>query len=222
MPQTEANATRLWDLPTRLFHWLLVSLVLAAWLTARYGAMAWHMRCGAMLLSLAAFRLAWGVFGSTTARFASFVRGPRALAAYLRALWRGAPPHVAGHNPAGGLMVLALLALLCAQVATGLAANDDLHANGPLALVIGKIWSDRMTRLHSLIFDLLAACAWAHVVAIGYYGLVLRDNLVRPMLTGRRDGLPPPQPPLRFVHPAWALLAWAAALAGAMLLFRGR
>jgi cytochrome b len=221
MSQTDPDATRLWDLPTRLFHWLLVTLVLAAWLTARYGLMAWHMRCGAVLLSLVGFRIAWGTFGSTTARFAGFVRGPRALLEYLRALWRGAPPHVAGHNPAGGLMVVALLLLLCAQLATGLCANDDLHANGPFALAIGKIWSDRLTRLHSQLFDVLAACAWAHVVAIGYYGLVLRDNLVLPMLGGRRAGLAAQDPPLRFVHPAWALLCWAAALLGAMFLFRG-
>ena len=220
MSQTDPQAMRLWDLPTRLFHWLLVALVLAAWLTARFGYVAWHMRCGAVLLSLAGFRIAWGLVGSTTARFASFVRGPRALLDYLAELRRGTPPHVAGHNPAGGLMVVVLLGLLCAQLATGLAANDDLHANGPLALTIGKAWSDRLTRLHSQLFDVLAACAWAHVVAIGYYALVLRDNLVRPMLGGRRAGLAPPEPPLRFVHPAWALLCWLVAFAGVALLFR--
>ena len=189
---------RVWDAPTRLFHWLLVGLIAAAWWTAEEGLLTWHYRIGFTILILLVFRLIWGLIGSSTARFSGFVRGPRAIAAYLR----GERPHEAGHNPLGALSVLALLGLTAAVTGLGLFAGDeDGIEPGPLAYRISVEASDVAHELHELGFNLLLVLIALHVAAIAYYGLFKRDNLLGPMLSGSRE-MPEGTEPMR-PAPAW-------------------
>ncbi|WIM06855.1 MAG: cytochrome b/b6 domain-containing protein [Candidatus Nitricoxidivorans perseverans] len=175
---------RVWDLPVRLFHWLLVALVAGAFIAAKIGgnAMAWHGRIGLAILGLLVFRIVWGFTGSTYARFRQFVRGPAAVRAYLRGEWHGA-----GHNPLGALSVLAMLCLLCAQAATGLFANDDVAFQGYLYPLAGADISAKITGIHKLLEKALILLVLTHVGAIAFYARVKGDNLVKPMLTGWKE-----------------------------------
>lgn len=175
---------KLWDLPTRLFHWLLVILIIAAVVTAKIGgnAMDWHGRIGIMILGLITFRLTWGFIGSYHARFISFWPTPSSVRAYLRGDWHGT-----GHNPLGALSVVALLVLICVQVLTGLFGNDDIAFNGPLLGLIGKELSDQLTGLHKLSINVLIALIFLHLGAIAFYTFLKKDNLVRPMITGWKE-----------------------------------
>ena len=176
-----------WDLPTRLFHWLLALAIPAALASGLAGGewMQWHGRLGLFILGLVTFRLTWGFVGSRHARFASFVRGPAAIGAYLRGEWRG---H--GHNPLGALSVLAMLALIALQIGSGLFANDDIAFRGPLADLAGDDWSARLTSLHALTQWGLIGVVVLHAVAIIYYVRVRRERLVRPMLSGFKEVVP--------------------------------
>jgi len=174
-----------WDLPTRLFHWLLVIAVGGAWLSGETGGnwLVWHARIGFLIVGLVVFRLVWGFAGSTYARFATFVRGPQSIKAYLAGHWHGL-----GHNPLGALSVLALLGLAALQVGTGLFAfNDDTGFSGPFYDLVGKVAGDTATSLHHKIINLLIILAGLHVVAIAYYARVKKDNLVIPMITGHKE-----------------------------------
>jgi cytochrome b len=189
---------RVWDRPTRLFHWLLVALIAAAWWTAEEELLTWHYRIGFIILILILFRLIWGLIGSSTARFSGFVKGPRAIAAYLR----GERPHEVGHNPLGALSVLALLGLTAAVTGLGLFASDeDGIEPGPLAYRVSVEASDVAQELHELGFNLLLVLVALHVAAIAYYGLFKRDNLLAPMLSGSRE-MPEGTAPMR-PAPAW-------------------
>ena len=175
---------KLWDLPTRIFHWSLAALVAAAIVSANMGgnAMEWHGKVGQTILGLIAFRIAWGVIGSTYARFTSFFPTPTSVLAYLRDQWRGV-----GHNPLGAFSVFGLLALLALQVGTGLFANDDIAFNGPLFNLITKDLSDRLTGIHKLSSKALIALIILHLGAIMFYAHIKKDNLVTPMITGWKD-----------------------------------
>jgi cytochrome b len=175
---------RLWDLPTRLFHWTLVFLVVAAFTSVQIGgnAMPWHGRFGLAILGLLAFRFIWGIVGSTYARFSSFFPTPTSVRAYLNGRWQGV-----GHNPLGSFSVFGLLALLALQVGTGLFGNDDIAFNGPLYTLVGKDRSDWLTGAHKLASNLLIALIILHISAIVFYARVKKDNLVKPMLTGWKD-----------------------------------
>lgn len=175
---------RLWDLPTRLFHWLLAFLIVAAIVTGKIGgnAMVWHGRIGLAILGLVAFRVAWGLVGSTYARFASFLPTPSSIAAYVRGQWRGL-----GHNPLGALSVLGLLAMIALQVGTGLFTNDDIAFRGPLFSLVDKSFSDALTSLHRLSINGLIVLIVLHLCAIAFYAHVKKDNLVKPMITGWKD-----------------------------------
>ena len=179
-----ATRLRVWDLPTRLFHWLLAASVSAAVVTGKVGGnlMEWHGRIGLLIFGLLTFRVVWGFIGSPTARFASFVRGPAAIRAYLRGEWHGV-----GHNPLGALSVLALLALTLAQVGSGLFSNDDIAFEGPLAGLVSKDWSNRASGVHDWLLYGLLGLIGLHVAAIAYYVRVRKDNLLRPMVTGWRE-----------------------------------
>jgi cytochrome b len=189
---------RIWDAPIRLFHWLLVLLIAGAWWTAEEELLDWHFRIGLAILILIVFRLIWGFIGSSTARFSGFVKGPRAIAAYLR----GTAAHAVGHNPLGALSVVALLFMVVAVTALGLFATDeDGIAPGPLSYLVSVDASDLATELHETGFNLLLALVTLHVAAIFYYTLVKRDNLLAPMLSGSRD-MPDGAEPMR-PAPLW-------------------
>lgn len=174
----------LWDLPTRLFHWLLVAAVAAAVVTGQLGGslMDWHGRIGLFVAGLLAFRIVWGMFGSTYARFAQFFPTPGKIKAYLAGRWQGE-----GHNPLGALSVFGLLALLAVQVATGLVGNDDIAFSGPLADLVSRELSNRLTGLHHLLANVLVALVVLHVAAIAFYVRVKKQKLVKPMITGWKD-----------------------------------
>jgi cytochrome b len=180
----DGKRIRIWDLPTRLFHWLLAAAVVAAVSTGLLGGalMDWHGRIGLFIVGLLAFRIVWGVIGSTYARFAQFFPMPGRVVSYLRGEWRGE-----GHNPLGALSVFGLLALLTAQVATGLVGNDDITFRGPLFDLVTKDISNRMTGIHYLLSNALYVLVALHVGAIMFYAHAKKQNLVRPMVTGWKE-----------------------------------
>jgi cytochrome b len=202
---------RIWDLPTRLFHWSLVGTIVFAVVTGKIGGnwIEWHGRSGLFILGLIIFRVIWGFVGSPTARFANFVRGPRAIKAYLKGEWQGV-----GHNPLGALAVLGLLTLTIAQVASGLFANDDIAFQGPLAALLSKEASDQSRALHSQVFYGLLAIVGLHLAAIAFYARVKKTNLVLPMVTGYQAlNQGAPVVPLHKHSFALRLMAFAAASA---------
>ena len=210
-----------WDGPTRLFHWGVVLLVFTSWLTERESWMNAHMISGYAMFAALLFRLVWGFIGSETARFGHFLDTPRAAWAHLRGFARRAPDHEIGHNAAGGWMVLVMLAALAVQVGTGLCANDDVSVQGPLADRVGPEWSDWFTHVHAMTFTVIEVAILLHVGAVLAYALVKRQDLVRPMITGRKK-LPPTIPPPRMRNPALAaaVLAVAAALVAVVVGWR--
>jgi len=169
-----------WDLPVRLVHWLLAALIGFSWWSVTNHHTDWHIWSGCAILTLLIFRILWGFVGSSTARFASFVRGPRALADYLRGKWTGI-----GHSPLGALSVIAIFLALAVQVALGLIAQDEdgIYA-GPLSRLVSSAASDRARDFHELWFNVILALIVLHVAAIVYYRLRGR-KLTMPMITGR-------------------------------------
>lgn len=178
-----ALAVPVWDLPVRLFHWTLAGLIAFSWWTSETDRVEWHMYSGFGVLTLLIFRILWGFFGSSTARFGNFVKGPRAVVRYLHnpQSWRGP-----GHNPLGGLSVLALLALIFIQLALGLILTDEDGTNqGPLANIVSFDMSETAHELHALLFYVLLTLIALHILAIGYYRVFRRKRLVGPMITGK-------------------------------------
>jgi cytochrome b len=206
---------KVWDLPTRLFHWTIVVLVGVSWGTAELGWMNIHQWSGITVLTLIIFRVAWGFLGSTTSRFSNFVRSPQAAIDYLKVSLKSENKLYAGHNPLGAWAVIALLLLLAFQASTGLFAHDDILFKGPLAYMVSKGVSSFLTEVHELTFDLIIVVAGGHIAAVFFYLLVKRQNLIRPMVTGDKDeDQVPPGTNLRFESTAFAiiLLALSAAL----------
>ena len=179
-------SVKVWDVPVRLFHWLLVLLfafmLFTGWTKGDW--MEWHMRSGYAILALVFFRILWGFAGSSHARFSSFLAGPSACIAFLRKLLARAPAHSAGHNPLGGWMVVALLLALLFQVGTGLFANDDVLIEGPLFNLVSKSLSDQLTSWHYWNVNLLLALVAAHVIAVLYHAGFMKENLIGAMFTG--------------------------------------
>lgn len=179
-----SGTRRIWDLPTRLFHWALAACVIGALVSINLGgnAVAWHFRFGYAILALLLFRLMWGFAGPRYARFSSFPPNPVAAWRYLR----GQDPHAgaAGHSPLGALSVFALLLALAVQVGTGLFANDAIMWDGPLKPLVSNATSDLLTRVHKLIRFVVIGLVLLHLAAIAFYAIVRRRNLVKPMITG--------------------------------------
>lgn len=181
-----------WDLPTRLFHWALAALIGLSWWSAEEEQLELHLYSGYAVLTLILFRLLWGFLGSSTARFTNFVRGPAAVLAYTREMrgWRAI-----GHSPLGALSVVALLALVLAQVATGLLnSDDDGLIEGPLAPLVSSDLADAAHDLHELLFNVLLVFIAIHVAAVIFYRLFLGKKLVGPMITGKAALDPDTQP----------------------------
>jgi cytochrome b len=175
-----------WDLPIRLFHWLLTLLFLFQLVTGIIGGalMKWHLYSGYAVLTLLVFRILWGFAGSTHARFASFVRGPRATLAFARRLFsREAVPQL-GHNPLGGWMVMALIAAFTLQAVTGLFAFDGVSVWGPLASLVSPETSNRLSEVHDWNVNLLMLLVMLHVAASLFHLLAKGENLITPMITG--------------------------------------
>jgi cytochrome b len=177
------SLVRVWDLPTRLFHWLLASAVIALFVTAKMGAMDWHFRLAYATLTLLLFRLVWGLVGGHWSRFRAFVYSPSTLIRYLKG--QGTAAHEAGHTPTGALSVFALLLLLLIQVGTGLFSDDEIAASGPLTALVSEKWVSLASWWHTSVGQpALIALVVAHIAAIAYYHWRKHVNLVRPMITG--------------------------------------
>jgi cytochrome b len=180
-----ATTVRVWDLPTRVFHWALaaciVGLLATAWAPGAW--VEWHARLGYAVLALLAFRLVWGFIGGRWSRFAAFFYAPGSVLAYLRG--RPHPDHLVGHNPLGAASVFAMLLVLLAQVGTGLVSDDEIAFTGPLNRFVSSSSGLAATWYHKAVGQwLLLALVVLHVAAILYYLLRKGDNLVRPMIRG--------------------------------------
>ena len=215
---------RIWDLPTRLFHWLLAVCVAGLVVTGEVAgdAMAWHFRLGYVVLTLVLFRLVWGFTGGHWSRFSSFVRRPSHVLDFVKGAKSASS---VGHNPLGALSVLALLGLLLAQAGAGLISDDQVLVSGPLVSKVPNAWVTFATTFHTTAgkFGVIALVA-LHIAAIIWYRLSKNDDLVTPMWTGDKD-VPTPvaastdSTRSRWTALAiagmcglavWALLAWAA------------
>ena len=199
---------RVWDAPTRLFHWAVVLLIATSYLSIRFDRIDLHLLSGYALLSLLLFRLAWGFVGSETSRFAQFLRSPAAAVRHLKEFGRREDDDQVGHNAAGGWMVLVLLGDIAVQVVLVLFSNDDIVTQGPLARFVGKPTSDTLTDLHAKNFTVLLVLMGLHVLAVIAYAVVRRQNLVRPMITGRKR-LPGATRQPRMASPLLAVMVFA-------------
>lgn len=226
-PATEPTATvrvRVWDLPTRAFHWSLVLAVVSLVISAEIGALEWHMRIGLVVGALLVFRVVWGVVGGHWSRFTSFVRAPGAILRYLKGQAQPGDHFEVGHNPLGALSVLALLALLALQVASGLVADDEVATTGPLNRFVSSAVASLATGWHAKVGKLiLLGLVLLHVGAIVYHRRKKQINLVLPMITGDKP-LPPDTPAstdtlatrlraVALLAACLALAAWVASLA---------
>jgi cytochrome b len=209
--------TLVWDLPTRLFHWLLVALVVSSFATGKIGgnAMPYHERCGEAILALLMFRVVWGFIGSSPSRFRTFLAGPATVFRYVLTLFRREADHHLSHNPLGGWSVMAMLLVLLIQAGTGLFANDDIATQGPLYKWVSKAASDRLTAIHHLNHNVIIILVAVHVAAVLFHLIYKRENLITPMITGikQRQG--------NFTgddsqQPFWLAALVAAAAAGAV------
>jgi cytochrome b len=191
-----------WDAPTRVFHWLLVLSFAGAYLTAESERWALaHITLGYTMGGLVAFRVVWGVLGTRYARFSSFVRGPSTVIHYVRGLLRGKPEHFVGHNPAGAVAIVLLLVTSVAIVATGWAVYRELGGN-----LLGE--------LHEAAANAMLAVVGIHVAGVVVASWLHRENLVRSMVVGTKEG-----DPAQGIHRAWAGLA--IVIVAAVMVFWG-
>jgi cytochrome b len=207
---------RVWDLPTRLFHWLLVALVVSSFATGKIGGnwMLYHERCGEVILALLMFRIVWGFIGSSPSRFRTFLARPATVFRYALTLFRREADHHLSHNPLGGWSVMAMLLVLLIQAGTGLFANDDIATAGPLYKWVSKAASDRLTSIHHLNHDLIIILVAVHIAAVLFHLIYKKENLILPMITGIKQweggSADHPQQPL------WRAAIVAAVAAGAV------
>ncbi len=217
--QRSIGPQRVWDAPTRIFHWLLAGLIALSWWTAEEHVMAWHTASGLAIVGLLVFRIYWGFAGPETSRFASFLKGPPATFSYVRSLLGRTHRLAFGHNPVGGLSVAAMLLVLVAHVTLGLFAMDtDGLESGPLSRFVSYDIAEEAGDLHEDTFNVLLVLIGLHISAIAFYLVVKRANLIGPMITGRRKhAATGPETGLAKV-PVWRFIA-GAALSGAVVWF---
>jgi len=188
LSSVNGTAQPLWDAWTRLFHWTLMAFVVFQVWSGKWGGpadMDRHMLVGQSILALVLFRVMWGFVGPRPVRFVHFLRGPRTVLSYAGALVRREAPPWPGHNPMGGWSVVVLLLILAAQAGTGLFANDDILAEGPLFDLVGKDMSDTITGWHSRVSDLLFIFIGLHVAAVVLHEIT-GERLVGAMIHGRK------------------------------------
>lgn len=216
-PPLASRRVLVWELPIRLFHWSLVALLAGAYLSWRLNRMDWHVWIGYAALTAVLFRILWGFLGGDAARFARFLAPARAVIAHLRVALRRGPDRQVGHNAAGGWMVLLLLTLLLGETLSGLLINNDIADEGPLTEHLPAALANAITAMHALIWHVLLAAIALHLLAIGLYAAVGRQDLVRPMISGRKR-LPPDvaAPRSGGALRALALLAGSALLVSAL------
>ncbi|MEO0425533.1 MAG: cytochrome b/b6 domain-containing protein, partial [Pseudomonadota bacterium] len=178
---------KIWDWPTRAVHWAFALLVPSSWITANaFDLLDAHMLLGYITLGLVAFRVLWGVVGSRHARFASFLKGPAHVLRYARTLAQRDSAPSPGHNPLGAMAILLMLGMLAVQATTGLFASDELAYFGPWNGAIPTAWAERLTTVHKINGQLIPWVIGLHLLAISWYAARKRQNLIGPMITGRK------------------------------------
>jgi cytochrome b len=175
-----------WDLPLRLFHWLFASSIFASWYTAEIEEMEIHFWLGYFMIGLIVFRLIWGFIGPRHARFSSFLKRPPAIWLYLKGVTNRVSTQTVGHNPLGGLMVVAMILLAGAQATTGLFATDDIIWAGPYNPSVSGALAEKLTAFHHYNFNVILGAIGLHLLAIAFYAFGKRQNLVPPMLHGHK------------------------------------
>jgi cytochrome b len=182
------NRQLVWDLPLRLFHWLLVASLFAQWLTAEVldNATQWHAYIGYFTLGLIVFRLIWGVVGTRYSKFTSFMGSPKAILNYSKSLFSGKYQAHVGHNPLGGLLLPVVLILVGLQAVSGLFVTDDIIFNGPYYASVEEQIQEIMQTIHHSVFDWLLYLIGLHLLAILFYKLKLKQSLVKPMIDGKK------------------------------------
>ena len=225
-PSEPRTPVKAWDVPTRLFHWLLVTCLVGLYLTGDVGGfdftmpgsgrlvanMEVHTWFGFATLGLIAFRIIWGIAGGSTARFTDFVKGPAAILAYAKAFKAKRTKEPAGHNPLGGAAVIVMLALIMAQGVTGLFTEDEsfFGVSGPFVDAVPAAYSELAKTIHTRLIDVILIVVGLHVAAIALHWVVLKDNLLKAMITGNKDlAAKDDQTPMTPASPIVALIAVA-------------
>jgi cytochrome b len=180
---------QVWDFAVRVFHWLLVALIAFMWWSGRQKGdwMSYHFYAGYAILTLIVFRIIWGFVGGTHARFADFIYGPSAIIVYLKTLPSRTAAKFAGHNPVGGWSVVLMILCVGVQVGTGLfASNDDTGFEGPLVKLVSGAMSGTLTSIHRISINVLLAVIAVHISAVVYYLVYKKENLIAPMISGKK------------------------------------
>jgi cytochrome b len=226
-PAAAGSKVRVWDLPTRVFHWTLAAAVIGCVVSAKIGgnAMVWHFRLGAVVLTLVTFRVLWGLVGGRWSRFASFIYAPATVLRYLRGQTRADEHLDVGHNPLGSFSVFALLGILAVQLATGLVADDEIANIGPLNRFVSSDTVSQATGWHKEYGQwIIIALVVLHIASIVFYLVKKQQNLVRPMVVGDKplpagtpasaDGMPQRLLALVLLVLCGAGAAWVMSLGG--------
>ena len=225
MPPAQSSTPlrhRIWDLPTRTFHWALLLCLVGAIVSVNIGQMQAHLVFGSSLLTLVLFRILWGFVGSQTSRFRSFLPRPKAVLACLKSFFQKNNPHI-GHDALGGLATLTLLAVLFISPIIGMFANDDILFEGPLAHLVSKSLSNNLTFVHQQLAKVIIALVSLHIAVVLFNRFYKKDDIISPMLDGNKT-LPPrlaqQAKTLRFAPRSTAVLcfAFAAALVASIVL----
>lgn len=201
---------KVWDLPLRLFHWLLVLVFAGLWYTGENAGLERHFLLGKMMLGLLVFRLLWGIIGSQTARFSQLPLHPKSALRYLK----GRYGESTGHNPLGSWSVVLILSLLCLQVVTGLFTNDGVMDEGPLVQYISTNLSDQLTSIHHLSFNALLWVLGLHITAVMFYQFIKKQALINAMFTGKKSLADDIKAPV-MAHPFAAVVCAAIAVLAA-------
>ena len=206
---------RVWDGPTRFFHWSLAALCVLLMVTGEAGWLRVHMLTGPAVLALILFRVVWGVVGSTTSRFAFFVKGPTKIFAYIAVVKAGRRWPGVGHNPLGALSVLALLAVSAGMGLTGLFTSDDIETDGPLAPLVSSSMVKLVSGFHRLGGTAVLIVAGVHLAAILIYRFGKGEDLILPMITGMKTSEGENVPSLDFK--SWRLAAMVYGISAAVV-----
>ena len=181
----------IWDLPVRLFHWMLVISIFAAWYTSdgEKGLIDYHLKIGYFILGLIIFRLLWGIFGTTHAKFSQFIPSMQSIKNYLEKVKSNKNYSTTGHNPLGGLMVVVMLTLLLSQAVSGLFMNDDVFTTGPYYDSVSSSAQKYLAQIHHYAFDGIILVSAVHIIAVFYYLFARKINLILPMITGYKANI---------------------------------
>lgn len=185
-PSSKQSTLKVWDIPTRLFHWALVILIFYAWLAVEVlEDMQQHFYAGYSILTLVLFRLCWGVFGTVYAKFSNFIYSPKQIFNYAKTLGDKSSKPYLGHNPLGGLAVLLMLFALLLQTSTGLFNSDD-YFHGPLSGLVSSQLRSLAGEVHALNFNFLIALIALHIAAVLLYVLYKKQRLIKAMISGNK------------------------------------